>query len=183
MRTVIISSNGYHDKRLLRVLSNNNINGDIVSKLTRKMINEYDCVIFSHKNDIPNLPKVMEQIVLERSILVLYVNNVSSIANFYNLIGDVYFNQINEIVLDVELPIVLKTSIKYIKKINMLERDYKLVNSKYTDLKSMNLAKRLLMSKGLSEAESHQFIQHKSMDLRISKKNLVNLIIENKIDF
>jgi len=47
----------------------------------------------------------------------------------------------------------------------------------------INNAKLILSKKGYSEAASHQFIQKKAMDLRLSKKMTANLIIENKIDF
>jgi len=40
----------------------------------------------------------------------------------------------------------------------------------------------ILMNKGLNEADSHKFIVHKAMEMRLSKKKIVNLIIEEKID-
>lgn len=182
MRALIIKSGGYLDKRLIRVLNNNNINGDIETKLTRNMINVYDCVIFSHQNDIPNLPKVIEQIVLEKKILVLYVNNTSSMSYFYNVIDDVYFSDVNEMYLDIELPVILKNSQKYMKYFKSMQRKNDTYKNELETLKLTNKAKRILMSKGLSEENSHQFIQRKSMDMRMSKKEFVNLIIENKID-
>ena len=39
------------------------------------------------------------------------------------------------------------------------------------------------MKKGLNEEDAHRFILDKSMSMRLSKKLVVNLIIENKIDF
>ena len=182
MRALIVKSGGYLDKRLERLLYNNDIKGDIDTKLSRDMINVYDCVIFTYQNDIPNLPKVIEQIVLEKKILVLYINNTSSMGYFYNVIDDIYFNAINEIYIDVELPYIIKSASKYLHAISILKTENARNKDELTTLKLINKAKRILISKGLTEAESHQFIQRKSMDMRLSKKEFVNLIIENKID-
>lgn len=182
MRALIISSGGYLDKRLERILNNNNIKGDIVSKLTRQMITVYDCVIFTHNNDIPNLPKLLETIVLERKIHVIFINNTSSIGHLYNLLNDLFFSVVNETTVDIELPIVIHSFNKYIKKIISLESKICGLEEDNELLVLTNKAKLVLMQKGLTEAESHKFIQSKSMSMRVSKLKLVNLIIENKID-
>jgi response regulator NasT len=182
MRAVIITSNGYLDKRLERILINNGIKGDIETKITRNMLNVYDCVIFSYKNEIPNLPIVIERLVLEKKILVVYINNTASIGSFYNVIKDLFFININELTMEIELPLVIKSSLKYLKKITQLQSEKTTIEEQLNTLKLTNKAKQILISKGLSEAESHQFIQKKAMDLRVSKLKLVNLIIKNKID-
>lgn len=183
MRVIIISTGGYLDKRIERLLINNNIKGDVATKLTRNMINVYDCVIFSYKNEIPKLPNVIERIVLEKKLLVIYINDTNLLGYYYNLINDLYFVMISEVTLDIELPIVIKSNTKYIAKINSLEKEVTSLKDQLILFKLTNNAKRLLMEKGLSEAESHKFIQHKSMSMRVTKLKLVNLIIENKIDF
>lgn len=182
MRSIIISSGGYLDKRIERLLENNNIKGDVVNKLTRNMINVYDCVIFSYKNDIPNLPKVIERLVLEKKLLVIYINSSNSIGYYYNLINDLYFVMVSEITLDIELPTVIKANTKYVQNMVKLEAKVYELENQLSLIKLTNQAKRVLMTKGLNEEESHKFIQQKAMSLRISKLKLVNLIIENKID-
>ncbi len=182
MRVIIISSDGYLDKRIQRILKQSGINGDIKNKLTRNMLNLYDYIVFSYKNKIPNLPKLIESIVLERKMLVIYINNKTSIGSFYNILNDMYFIMLNEMSLEIELPITLKTTTKYIKRITQLQIENTDLSIRLTTLKLTNKAKRILIKKGLSEDESHQFIQKKAMDLRITKRKLVNLIIENKID-
>ncbi len=182
MRVLIIKSGGYLDKRVERILNNNNIKGDVANKLTRNMINLYDCVIFSHNNDIPNLPKLIETIVLERKILVIYVNNTSSIGHYYNIVNDLFFSMIQENAIDIELPFIVQSIHKFTSKIKQLEDEIKRLEDDNTLLKQTNKAKLILMKKGFNEAESHKFIQRKAMSMRISKLRLVNLIIENKID-
>ncbi len=182
MRALIISTGGYLDKRLERILTINNIKGDIAEKLTRNMMNVYDCVIFSHKNDIPNLPKVLEMIVLEKKVQVFYINNTAAIGQFYNMLNDIYFNVVYEMTMEIELPLLIKSNTKYLKHISILERKNEELKDELELMILTKKAKLVLMKKGLNEADSHKFIQQKAMSMRIPKKKLVNLIIENKID-
>ena len=182
MRVAIMKTNGYIDQKIDRALMNNGIKGDFIQKVTRQTINSYDAIIFSYKNNIPNITKVLEQISLEKKVLVVYINSTLSIGQFYNLLHDEFFTLINESRMDFELPSILQNSMKFIKKIRILNAKFTDVEEELNLLKTTNKAKMILMSKGLSEAESHKFIQRKAMELRTTKKNLVSLIIENKID-
>lgn len=182
MKAVLISSNSYIDKRIERILVNSNIKVDITKQISRNTFNMYDCVIFSYKNEIPNIPKVIEMIVLEKKILVLYINNVPSIGQFYSLLNQDHFSLIKEMSMEIELPLIINNNCKYLNKIEVLTCELDKLKEENILNKKTSKAKRLLISKGLTEDESHKFIQQKAMALRISKRKLVNLIIENKID-
>jgi len=182
MRVAVIKSNGHIDKKIERLLIFNKIKGDFISKFTRNSLKKYDVVIFSYKNNISNLPKILENIILEQEIFVLYINSTVAIGEFYNILNDLYFSVINEQNLEIEFLSVLNNSLKYLKKINVYKDENKKLKSQLDTIKLVNKAKIILMSKGLSEADSHQFIQKTSMDLRLSKKQAANLIIKNKID-
>lgn len=182
MRVAIVKSEGYIDKRILRTLANEGINGDIITKFTRASFHNYDSVIFTYQNNIPNMPKVLEQIVLEKKIHVIYITNTVSIGQFYNLADDIYFNFIEEHKMDMVLSTLLKNTKKYLINIWYLEKENKQYKDELHLQKLTSKAKRILMSKGLSEADSHRYIISKAMDMRISKIKLVNLIIEEKID-
>lgn len=183
MRVAIIKNSGNMDTKIERILRSNKINGDFMNKFTRDSINMYDVIIFTYKNKVPNLPKVIEQIVLEKKILVVFINNTLSVGQFYNLLNDVFFCIVNDQTLDIELPIILKNNLKFIKEINLLNMEVNLLKNRLETMNLINIAKRILSKKGYSEADSHQLIQKKSMDLRLSKKATATLIIENKIDF
>lgn len=182
MRVAIIKGNGYLDGRISRILANNNINGDVITRVTRSTINEYNALIFTHQNQIPNLPKVLEQIVLEKRVQVLYITNTLSIGQFYNLFDDIFFNYIKEENIDFMIPRILEISRKYLSKITKLEEDSNRLKEDLSLYKNTSKAKRILIKKGLSEDESHRFIIDMAMTKRLSKKDIVNLIIENKID-
>ncbi len=183
MRVAVIKNGGNIDTKIDRILKSNKINGDFIDKFTRNSINRYDTIIFTYKNNIPNLSKVIEQIVLEKKILVIFINNKFSVGQFYNVLNNLYFSVVNDQTLDVELPSILKNTEKYIKEINFLNNELNYLKEQLNTINLVNNAKRFLSSKGYSEADSHQFIQKKSMDLRLSKKLTAELIINNKIDF
>lgn len=182
MRVAIVKSNGHLDNRISRVLADNGIKGDIITKVARQTINDYDSVIFTYQNSLPNMPKLLERIVLEKKIHVIYITNTPSIGQFYNLFDDIYFNYVHEYKLDTVLSTLLRHTKKYIKSIEYFQFENDRLKDQIEIMKLTNKAKRILMEKGLTEAESHKFIVNKSMNLRISKRKLVNLIIEEKID-
>lgn len=183
MRVAIIKNNDVLDNRIKRVLMEHKIDGDFVNKLYQNSSGQFDVVIFSHQNKIQNLPKIIESIVLQQTILVIYIHSTLSVGQFYNVLQDQYFNLVNEQFLDIELPCVINTSKKYLSEINQLKRDNSALFKEINEIKMTNFAKRILMKKGYSEADSHKFIQKKAMDLRKSRESIVSLIIENKIDF
>lgn len=182
MRVVIISGKGNLSSRISRLLANYDIKGDVTDKFTRHMMNQYDAVIFTYQNNVPNIPKVLERIVLERNIQVVYITNTPSIGQFYNLFDDPYFNYIQEHKIDLVLTTILRHTNKYLKQISILENKNTDLKDELLLIKNTNKAKRILMNKGLSEDESHRFIIDKAMENRTSKKRIVNLIIKNKID-
>jgi len=183
MRVAVIATNGHFDKQILRLVTKNNINGDIQPRITPQVIQSYDCLILSYKNEMPNMPIVLEQIVLEQKCSIIYITNTTSIGQFYNVYHDLFMNFVNEITMEVELPVTIKYIQKFMKQIQILQTENEELQDRLETLQLTNKAKRILMKKGLSEENSHQFIQQKSMDLRKSKKQVVNLIIKNKIDF
>jgi len=183
MRVAIIKNSGNIDTKIERILKNNKINGDFIEKFDRNSINIYNVVIFTYKNKIQNISKLIEQIVLEKKTLVIFINNNLSVGNFYNVLNDIYFSIVNEQYLEVELPSIIINNSKYVSEINLLNGELRQLKETLNAINLINNAKRVLSKKGFSEAESHQFIQKKSMDLRLSKKLTAELIIQNKIDF
>ena len=153
-----------------------------IDKINNKMNLKYDAIIFTYQNNIPNISKVMEQIVLSKKITVIYINNTINIGHLYNLVDDYYFHMTEESKIEVLLPYIIKTISKYVRRISILEGELAEVSDNLNTFKLTNKAKRKLMDEGFSEEESHKFIINKSMELRKSKKHVVNLIIENKID-
>jgi len=182
MKIAIIGNNSNIIKRVERVLAQYKIKGDILDKTNLSGISTYNFVVIHQENALLNESKLIEQIILNTDVSVLLINKTLNIGQYYNVLNDLRFGFISKINLEAELEYHLKYTSKYLNFIKNLEHKNKRLKDDLDLLKLTNKAKRVLMSKGLSEEESHQFIQKKAMDMRVPKKKLVNLIIENKID-
>lgn len=182
MRIAIVRTNGMIDTRIERTLVTSNFNGDFVDKVTRATILNYDILILSEQLAVQNMPKYIERIVLEKRIIVVLITKSLNIGTYYNIMNDKYFHMVQENEVHIALNTILSTAFKFIAITNNLMYENETLKRQITTMKNTNKAKRILMKKGLSEDKAHNFIQKKSMDMRISKNDLVNLIIENKID-
>ncbi|MCF7925272.1 MAG: hypothetical protein K9L26_01960, partial [Candidatus Izimaplasma sp.] len=182
-RLAMYQGNGILNQRVLRYLKRLKHRVNNVNKVTSHTIQNYDVVIFTEDLQINNIIKVLEQIVLEEAILVIFIHNEKLIHHFYNIQNHPYFMEINEKHLKTEWELKIPIALKYIKELTRLNAQLKQTKVQLSTMKSEQKAKRILMNKGFSEAESHHYIQQKAMALRKSKNVIVNLIIENKIDF
>ncbi len=183
MRLAIFQDNGLIYQRIIRFLRQNSYSVDTVNRVTSHTIKNYDVVVFTEGVQVPNLVKVIEQIALEEAILVVYIHQGSALNQFYNIASHPFFIDITLKDLHLEwrykIPLATKYSKVLTRSYQALKETKKQLNALENELK----AKRILMRNGLSEAESHRFIQQKAMKLRKSKQDVVNLIIQNKIDF
>jgi len=182
MRVAILKGNGHLDNQIQRLLKYHDIKGDFVESQHKNTLKQYDCVILSQYCDVSNLPVFIEQMILQKTSVV-YIASTASIGQLYNVYQDIYFNLVSEVTLEASLPITLNQMAKYLPEIHRLQTENIKISTELETLLLTNKAKRILMDKGLTEEESHQFIQKQAMDLRVSKRRVVNLIIENKIDF
>jgi response regulator NasT len=182
MRVAMVATGGYLDKQLSRILISNGIKGDTVTSITRRVIDDYGIVVLSSNNEIPNLPVLIERLVLEQKVHVVFINKTSSIGQFYNVMNDMYFHLIQEYTCDVEFPLLVRTLEKIHNPYARLEKERDEYKDRLDTIQLTNKAKRILMNNGYTEEDAHQFIQKTAMDKRISKKRLVSLIIQNKID-
>lgn len=183
MRVAIISTGGYLEKRIMRLLSQHGINGDVVTRINRQTLRQFDALIASDKLDIPNLPVVLERIILEQTTQVVYITNSSSIGHLHRIYGDIRFHIVNETTMEAQLPLALTLIGKFDRVLRTLVNERDQAQDQLDTIRLTNRAKRILIKHGYSEEEAHQFIQKEAMDRRLSKRQIVNLIIEEKIDF
>ena len=182
MRIAIVKTSGYLDQRIFRVLKQNNFKGEIIRQINNHTLDNFEAIIFTEDKSIPNIPKIMEQLVIRKKAFVIYVQKTLSQSYFYNILEDPFFILTNEQTIEVELVSLLKQSKKYMKYILQISNELSDSKAELDLVKKTQKAKVILMQKGFTEAESHRFIQIKAMELRVSKKHLVNLIIKNQID-
>ncbi|MFK5883844.1 MAG: ANTAR domain-containing protein [Candidatus Izemoplasma sp.] len=182
MKVAVIKSNTFLDDKVKRIFELGNIKVDIIDKVTQKSLNEYQTIIFSNKNKINNIHIVMENIVVAKRVLVVYINNTPNIGQFHNLLNSELFINIEERKIDTSLLDIIKISNKYLLVIESFKEELDKLKQELIDDKIINRAKFVLISKGLTEANSHKLIQKTAMNFRVSKSEAANLIIKNKID-
>jgi hypothetical protein len=182
MRLAIYQTTGQMYDQVVNYAKRHNISIQSIKSVTAHTLKRYDGIIFTSEGNVPNLSKVLEQLVLREATLVIYVHSGKGVHAFYNIEKDPYFIDVIHHQLDIMFSQKVKLAIKYIKLINRYKQDLQDTVCLYHQLKEELKAKRILMKKGLSETEAHRFIQSKAMQLRKQKNDIVNLIIENKID-
>lgn len=182
MRLGIYETKGVIYDQVTSYLKRNNIGVNPIRRVTAHTLTLYEAIIFTEDNNVPNLTKVIEQVILEQHAAVIYVHTGQWMSHLYNMMHNPFFIEINHKQLDLMFNPKINLSLKYIQLIKVKNKELEKITSDYNDLKNELKAKRLLIKKGLDEEESHRFIQDKAMQLRKPKKDIVNLIIRNKID-
>ncbi|MCF7926244.1 MAG: hypothetical protein K9L74_01535 [Candidatus Izimaplasma sp.] len=182
MKVAVIKSGSYLDKKIMMILKEKNINGDIIQKCNQYALMRYDVIIFTYKNAIPNLPKLLEQLVLEKKSLIIHIKKNKHVGLFYNLQQDLFYLPILEINMALQLGSLINQTHKYLRKIMDLSKEKQDFKEKFNHLRNENKAKRILMKSGLTEEKAHRFIIDEAMQRRKAKNYIVNLIIKKKID-
>jgi len=182
MRVAIIKSGTFIDNKVKSILEDGNNVVSIVNNYIPQSLIYFNVVIFTYKNSIANKSVIMSDIANRSDILVVYINNSSSISHVHNLYNNIRFLFIEEIKMDIMLYSMIFEVSKRLFKIKELEREVSSLTLKRNNEVLVLKAKILLMDKGFSEADSHQIIQRISMKKRINKGDTANLIIKNVID-
>lgn len=182
MRLGIYETKGPIYDQVISYLKRNNIGVIPVKQVTSHTLTLYEAIIFTEDVAIPNITKVIEQIILEEHSAVIYVHGGQWMNHLYNMMNNPFFIEVNYKQIELLFYQKVDISLKYIQLIKRKNREIRLLSDNYKDLKNEIKAKRILMSRGLSEDESHKLIQTKAMKLRKQKKDIVNLIIRNRID-
>lgn len=182
MRLGIYETKGPIYDQVLSYLKRSNIGVTPIKRVTSHTLTLYEAIIFTEDNPVPNIARVIEQIILEQQVAIIYIHNGQWMSHLYNMLHNPFFIELNHKQLELLFYHKVDLSLKYIQMIRQKNNELEVVNEKYNDLKNEIKAKRILMDRGLSEKESHKLIQAKAMKLRKQKKDIVNLIIRNRID-
>lgn len=182
MNVAILQGPELLNKQLLRSLQSHQIKGDLITQINNIVLIKYDFLIVSSEQHPKLTSRVLEQIVLKKQVVLVYIHHQSNIVNLYNLIDDPYFLLIPKVNVIETLPSILITIFKWQREVRMLKSELKETSLKLTETQNTIKAKRILINKGMSEIEAHNWIQKVAMDKRCKKSEIVNLIIEEKID-
>lgn len=182
MKVAILQGSEQLSKQLMRSLLAHQIKGDLITRIDQRTIVTYDFLVIS--SDIkPKVPiRVLEQVVMQKQCVLVYIHQKVNINQFYNLLEDPYFLLVPYIQVVELLPGLLMTVNRWRKEVGILRRELQASEKKLHETTATTKAKRILMTKGFSEKEAHNWIQKEAMDKRCKKMDVVNLIIRENID-
>lgn len=183
MNVAILQGKDQLNKQIIRSLQSHQIKGDLIDKITNKTLVSYDFLIVSSEQQPPIPIRVLEQIVLQKQIVLVFIHHQSNLNNLYNLLDDPFFLPVSKVNVIETLPSILITIFKWQKEVRALKTELETTSRVLKDNKNTLKAKRLLMNTGMSEEEAHSWIQKSAMEKRCKKSDVVNLIIKEKIDF
>ncbi|MDF2699079.1 MAG: hypothetical protein K0Q49_635 [Haloplasmataceae bacterium] len=154
------------------------VNVNIINK-TLKLYNP-NVLIIHHTLKCSNISILLDYLVTNKVIPVIYINNVSNFGNIYNVMNDIYFMNMDEMkissLLEFGIDFFIKLGVQYSflnKKVEQLE--HKLEEEKYV----LNAKFKLMKDKNMSEEEAYMFILKQSMDQRVSKVSIAKEILKN----
>jgi len=182
MKVAILQGSEQLNRKLLRSFQSHQIKGDLINRIDQRTIVTYDFLLISSdvKQKVP--VRVLEQIVLQKQCVLVYIHHQANVHQFYNLINDPYFLLVPYTQVVESLPGLLITVNRWRKEVLVLRRELLISEKDLREFKASAKAKRILMKRGLSEEEAHNWIQKEAMDRRCKKIDVVNLIIQEKID-
>lgn len=155
---------------------------DINNNTVRKYLNQYNPIVLviHHSVECNNLSILLDYLITNKVIPIIYINNTSNYGQFYNVINDVYFTSIEENKLEQLLEIVLNIFIKLRIEFTLMNKKIIKLENKIKDDNLIVKAKlKLMKDLNLSEEESYKYILKKSMNQRKSKGQIAKKILES----
>ncbi len=140
----------------------------------------YEMVIIHSSWRLANVFSFIENVVLSKTLPVLYVTSLINIAPFSKIINLPYFSIIEEGKLDSELPIAISLMKKFAAEMEKLQNENKKIKNKEELSKLMESCKKILIEQGMTEENAHRYILKRAMDDQISKyDSCLRIIQEN----
>jgi response regulator NasT len=165
--------------RIERLLLTKNRPYDIQkSPIKKDELLRYEVIIIHSSWRLSNVFSFIENIVLSKTIPVIYITSLINIAPFIKILDSGYFSMIDENKIDIELPLTLSLLFKFINEYNRMNLENKKIIIEYEQKRMIDHCKGILMNQGLSEEEAHRFIQKRAMDMHISKYDVCMQIIK-----
>lgn len=168
--------------RISRLLIDKNQAFEIIKHpITREELFKYSLIIIHSSYKLTGIFPFIENIVLHSKLNVIYIsmNAISSFSNKLNQQPNFVF--IDELKMDVELPITIKMFMKKQEENQyLIEENRKLKNQLETE-KIISKCKRVLISHHMTEDQAHKYILKVAMDKQISKYDACLFIIKNNL--
>jgi regulator of replication initiation timing len=183
MRTVFI---GVEDKlvemQVERILKPKNLQLTFLSgPVTKEKVGQADLLIVHPSWRLPNLIPFMENLVVTKTVPIIYLQNVISTASFAKLASGSHFIRVSELKMEAELPVATELLLAFKAEMQPIVTENRALKSENELMKLMNQCKRHLMNQGLTEAQAHEKIVRTAMEERLSKHDACVRLLSEKI--
>ncbi|MCK7486706.1 MAG: hypothetical protein MZU97_15250 [Bacillus subtilis] len=150
------------------------------AKIAKEQAQRYDVLVVHPSWRLPSLAAFVENLVLARLVVVIYVAPTIATGAFAKIQESPYFIRLNEAKIESELPLAIDLSFKFSLETKRLLREVKTIKNKLETTQSYHQAKYVLMAKGHVEESAHQVILKLAMDEQITKQAAcLKIIAEN----
>ncbi len=181
---LVLSTNQLFNKKMKRILTvnamfhSNSVNLNILNRLINQK--KPKVLIVHHSVNCMNITKLFNYLVVNKIIPIIYINNTINYGQFYQVLNDPFFINIEETKMETPLPIIINYFIQTKKEIIKLYQQVDRLESKLKDKETIHQAKYKLMErKKMTEDEAHQYIVKEAMNKRVSKKQIALEILKN----
>jgi hypothetical protein len=150
------------------------------SMVAKEQAQRADVLVVHPSWRLPSLFAFVENLVLARLVVVLYVAPTIATGAFAKIQESPYFIRLNEAKLESELPLAIDLAFKFSSETKRLQREIKTIKNKLETTQSYHQAKYVLMASGHTEESAHQVILKVAMDEQITKQAAcLKIIAEN----
>ncbi len=181
-KILVCVEDGLLSIRIKRFLTERRFDTEITKNPVKtEELQMYDIVIIHSSYRISNLFGFIENLVLKNVISVIYLSLNPHGGLLQRLNQYANFTIIDEIKMDAELPLAISLHDKFEQKTKALEAENKKLRVKFQNDQAFLECKNYLISKGLTEEEAHRKILKLAMDNKISKYQMANRILKEKL--
>ena len=137
--------------------------------VTKEKVGQADLLIVHSSWRMPNVIPFVENLVITKTVPVIYLYSVISTAPFSKLSGGSQFVRVSELKMEAELPMATELLLSFKTEMKPLVTELRDLKGENELMKLMNKCKIHLISQGLSEAQAHEMILRTAMEERLSK--------------
>jgi len=182
-KVLVLSTDTLFNNKVKRIINLNLVFNDCDMNLNviSRFLNQEkpQLLIVHHSVKCHNLSKLFDYLVTNKIIPVIYINNTVTFSQFYQVINDSYFLNLEENKMDVTLPVVIQILINLRQQITILNKQINKLETKLSGELLVYKAKMILMEDNkLSENEAHNHLIKEAMDKRVSKEQIAKEILE-----
>jgi hypothetical protein len=164
-----------------RILKTKQLQADFTSApITKESLQQYDVMIVHSSWRLPNVIAFIQNLVITKSIPIIYLATGVATSPFEGLKDQLYFTKISELKMEAELPLAIQSITKYAQEVKQLKLVNNQLKKKLEQQELMTKCKFFLMEQNMTEEQAHKTIIKYAMDHQLSKEVACLQLIDKK---